>query len=393
MEDLKVPKGLFHNSSSFSISSLLWRREAVMAEHEPAPSLSRKARCCSSSGPEENFGNSKQQHARLEENRATAKNTGGAAEEGVKAEKPPFSYNALIMMAIRQSPERRLTLNGIYEFIMGNFPYYRQNRQGWQNSIRHNLSLNKCFVKVPRHYDDPGKGNYWMLDPCSDDVFIGGTSGKLRRRASAASTRTKLALRRGGGRLIPANASVTLAAASSFYWPVPPFLPLQPPVRTHLGAGAYLSAQPRFSNHAASVVSQRARLSTAATAAAAEAERLVQTRQEMSFIEVSCAQTRRHRIGESCAAAAFSPSIPSCALPLSDPFNVISGQASYFYAHQIPCAATFSACPEECAPSKASAGHFLSKCAHSEVGGCCGDFPNYCSQIGSSPCLSWNIDK
>lgn len=96
--------------------------------------------------------------------------------------KPPYSYISLITMAIQNNSTRMLTLSEIYQFIMDLFPFYRQNQQRWQNSIRHSLSFNDCFVKVPRTPDKPGKGSFWTLHPESGNMFENGCYLRRQKR-------------------------------------------------------------------------------------------------------------------------------------------------------------------------------------------------------------------
>ena len=81
--------------------------------------------------------------------------------------RPALSYVALIFKAIQESPGKKLALSDIYAYIVAHYPYFVRNKKGWQNSIRHNLSLNDCFIKLPR---EPGNGErkgeyfFYLLD-------------------------------------------------------------------------------------------------------------------------------------------------------------------------------------------------------------------------------------
>lgn len=108
--------------------------------------------------------------------------------QNTRHEKPPFTYASLVAQAIHHAPEKRATLDQIYRFVVEQYPWYRsEDARSWHNSIRHNLSLRKCFVKTERD----GKGAYWSLifPNNSDESFDGVnfSTGKYRRTPSVSS--------------------------------------------------------------------------------------------------------------------------------------------------------------------------------------------------------------
>lgn len=85
------------------------------------------------------------------------------SHENAKDIKPPHSYAQMIGQAIMFREEQSATLSQIYDFIRDNYAFFRFGGGGWQNSIRHNLSLSKHFEKIPRRTDEPGKGMKWQI--------------------------------------------------------------------------------------------------------------------------------------------------------------------------------------------------------------------------------------
>ena len=106
-------------------------------------------------------------------------------------EKPTQSYIGLIGKAILSSPQQKLVLGDIYSYILTNYPYFRNKGPGWRNSIRHNLSLNDCFVKMGRSPN--GKGHFWAINPINYDDFCRGEFKRKRtpRKHRELSTKGK----------------------------------------------------------------------------------------------------------------------------------------------------------------------------------------------------------
>ena len=103
--------------------------------------------------------------------------------------KPTHSYIGLIAMAILASDEKKLVLSDIYQWILDNYAYFRSRGPGWRNSIRHNLSLNDCFVKAGRSAN--GKGHYWSIHAANRLDF---ERGDFRRRRAQRRVRRAMGL-------------------------------------------------------------------------------------------------------------------------------------------------------------------------------------------------------
>lgn len=94
------------------------------------------------------------------------------SKEESKDIKPPYSYATMITQAILSDPHGVMSLSDIYNWISDHYAYYKFSKTGWQNSIRHNLSLNKAFEKVPRKPNEPGKGMKWQISESYKQDFL-----------------------------------------------------------------------------------------------------------------------------------------------------------------------------------------------------------------------------
>ena len=124
------------------------------------------------------------------------------ASRQIAQPKPPHSYIALISTAILSSPQKKLTLTEINKYLVDNYEFFRGSYQGWKNSVRHNLSFNKCFVKILKDPSRPwGKDNYWAVLVDLLEEYVKEDGNFRRRRKRQPRTKRKVELLHGAEEL------------------------------------------------------------------------------------------------------------------------------------------------------------------------------------------------
>lgn len=116
---------------------------------------------------------------------------------GLEENKIPLTYIGMIAKAIGSSPEKRFVLADIYRYMQRRFSHYLRNKPRWKNTVRHNLSYHKCFVKCESSKGTK-RSHYWIIHPdfveqfnrenynkeLDDDVPVFSTSETANRRPS-----------------------------------------------------------------------------------------------------------------------------------------------------------------------------------------------------------------
>jgi hypothetical protein len=76
----------------------------------------------------------------------------------------------MIQEAINSTPSRQMSLAGIYGYISNTWPYFDMTASNsWQNTVRHNLSVNHQFQRIPKDgkplgpNEKIGKGALWII--------------------------------------------------------------------------------------------------------------------------------------------------------------------------------------------------------------------------------------
>ncbi|XP_029903017.1 forkhead box protein O3B [Myripristis murdjan] len=123
-----------------------------------------------------------------------------------------LSYADLITKAIESTPDKRLTLSQIYDWMVRCVPYFKDkgdsnSSAGWKNSIRHNLSLHSRFIRVQN--EGTGKSSWWMINP------EGGKGGKAPRRRAVSMDNSNKYTKSARGRAAKKKAALQAAAAAA----------------------------------------------------------------------------------------------------------------------------------------------------------------------------------